>query len=214
MAGRFLAILPLLSAVLASQALPEMPTDMSMDSVDTVNMPAAPMLNENAPVADAFPTAETGEEAPSVEQVPAQQAPASTAPGVITVSQAQLVINAAISKAAEIKMPSNIAISDPYGHLVAFARMDGAMLASIDVAQKKAKTVAMFNGRYRSGDLYNATAPGGALYGIQATNNGLLFFGGGVPLKLAGNYVGALGVSGGTVEQDVQIANAAAAALK
>jgi uncharacterized protein GlcG (DUF336 family) len=58
-----------------------------------------------------------------------------------------------------------------------------------------------------------ATSPGGPLYGIQQTNNGLLFFGGGVPLKSGGNYVGALGVSGGTVDQDVSIATAAAAAL-
>lgn len=56
-------------------------------------------------------------------------------------------------------MPSNIAVSDPYGHLVAFARMDGAVLVSIEVAQKKARTVAMFGGRFKSGDLYNGEFP-------------------------------------------------------
>lgn len=92
--------------------------------------------------------------------------------------------------------------------------MDGAVLVSIDVAIKKAKTVAYFGGRYRTGDLYNATAPGGPLYGIERTNNGLLFFGGGVPLRQGDRFVGALGVSGGNVDQDVQIANAAAAAFR
>jgi uncharacterized protein GlcG (DUF336 family) len=96
----------------------------------------------------------------------AQQAPAApAAPAIISHAQANSVIQAAVAKAVEIKMPSNIAVTDPYGHLVSFLRMDGAVLVSIDVAMKKAKTVAMFGGKYRSGDLYNATSPGGALYG-------------------------------------------------
>ena len=77
------------------------------------------------------------------------------AASVITAVQAQSVIDAAVKKANEIKVPSNIAITDPAGHLVAFLRMDGAVLVSIDVAQKKARTVSMFNGRYKTGDLYN-----------------------------------------------------------
>jgi uncharacterized protein GlcG (DUF336 family) len=133
---------------------------------------------------------------------------------VISVAQAQAIVNAAIQKAADIKSPSNIAVVDPYGHLVAFARMDAAPLVSIDVSLKKAKTVSMFGGRFRTGDLKNATAPGGALYGIERTNNGLIFFGGGVPLKLGGTFIGSLGISGGTADQDVEIANAAAASLK
>jgi len=97
---------------------------------------------------------------------------------------------------------------------LAFTRMDGAWLASIDIAQRKAKTVSMFNGRFRSGDLYNASSPGGAIYGIEHTNNGLIVFGGGVPLKRGDQFVGAIGVSGGTVDQDVSIAEAAAKTLK
>jgi uncharacterized protein GlcG (DUF336 family) len=62
-------------------------------------------------------------------------------------------------------------------------------------------------------DVGQATAPGGQLYGIQQTNNGLIFFGGGVPLKSGGSVIGAVGVSGGAVDDDVQVANAAAAAL-
>lgn len=123
-------------------------------------------------------------------------------------------MESAVKKAAEINSPSNIAIVDSYGHLAAFVRMDGAVLASIDVAQKKAKTVALFGGKFKSGDLSTATGPTGPLFGIGNTNGGLIFFGGGVPLKKGDVVVGAVGVSGGTVDQDVKIAEAAAAALK
>ncbi|KAF2435564.1 DUF336-domain-containing protein [Tothia fuscella] len=144
-------------------------------------------------------------------QTPAQAPPVQQ---VITLAQANSVIEAAVKKANEIKSPSNFAIADPYGHLVSFQRMDGAVLASIDVATKKAKTVSLFGGKFPSGYLYNQTIPGGSIYGIAQTNNGLIFFGGGVPLKAGGNFVGSLGVSGGLVDQDVSIANAGAAALK
>lgn len=93
------------------------------------------------------------------------QVPTQPSVSIISHEQANAVIGAAVKKANELKMPSNIAVTDPFGHLVSFLRMDGAVLVSIDVAIKKAKTVSMFGGKYRSGDLYNATAPGGALYG-------------------------------------------------
>jgi len=136
------------------------------------------------------------------------------AASVLTAAQAQTVIDAAVKKATEIKVPQNIAITDPAGHLLAFHRMDGAMLVSIDVALKKAKTVSLFGGRFRTQDLFNATNPGGQLYGIQQTNSGLIFFGGGVPLTAGGQFVGGVGVSGGKVDEDVTVATAAAAALK
>jgi uncharacterized protein GlcG (DUF336 family) len=96
---------------------------------------------------------------------------------VISSAQAQEIVAAAVKKATENKNPSNIAIVDPFGHLVAFTRMDGAPLVSIDVALKKAKTVSMFGGKFRTGDLMNATLPGGQFYGIERTNSGLIFFG-------------------------------------
>jgi uncharacterized protein GlcG (DUF336 family) len=133
---------------------------------------------------------------------------------VITAAEAKAVLEAAIKKATEISSPSNIAVVDSYTHLVAFYRMDGAMLASIEFAQKKAHTVAVFGGRFRSGDLGAVAGPNGPLYGIHNTNGGLVTFGGGVPLKKGNDVVGAIGVSGGTVTQDEQIADAAAAALK
>jgi len=157
-----------------------------------------------------------GASIPSPNIVSSQEAermPAAPSVTVITSPEAKQVMEAAVKKAAEIKIPSNIAITDPYGHLMAFVRMDGAVLASIDVAQRKARTVSMFNGRFRSGDLFNATSPGGALYGIQHTNNGLVFFGGGIPLKKGDVFIGAIGVSGGSVDQDISVAEAAAKAL-
>jgi hypothetical protein len=74
-------------------------------------------------------------------------------PGIITASQAESVLEAAAKHAVDKKTPSNIAITDPYGHLVAFIRTDGAVLASIEVAQKKARTVSLFNGKIKTGDL-------------------------------------------------------------
>ncbi|TID26730.1 hypothetical protein E2P81_ATG01196 [Venturia nashicola] len=172
---------------------------------------AAASTDDMKPKNNVASVAEPAAPIPAPEAQQQQPAPvAAAAPTVISHEQAGAVIKSAVAKAQEIKSPSNIAVSDPAGHLISFLRMDGALLVSIEVAQKKAKTVSMFGGKYRTGDLYNATSPGGPLYGIQTTNNGLLFFGGGVPLKSGGNFIGAIGVSGGTVDQDQTIANAAA----
>jgi len=219
MAYRLVSLLPLLAmCVSAATPIAEIqPSALDMsENMDTgVTMESVVPDMANAPVAA---TASSAAQAQATASPAAQaQATALAGPPVISHAQANSVIQAAVQKAIEIKSPSNIAVTDPYGHLVSFLRMDGAILASIDVAQKKAKTVSMFGGKFRTGDLYNATSPGGSLYGIGQTNNGLVFFGGGVPLKFGGatgQYVGALGVSGGTVEQDVAIASAAAASFK
>ena len=73
----------------------------------------------------------------------------------VSAAQAQAVLTAGVKKATDIKVLQNIVVMDPAGHLVAFLRMDGAPLVSIDVAQKKARTVALFGGKFRSGDLKN-----------------------------------------------------------
>jgi len=73
----------------------------------------------------------------------------------ISAADAQKVIEAAAKKATEIGIPSNIAVTDPAGHLVAFLRMDSAVLVSIDVAQKKARTVSLFGGKFKTSDLFN-----------------------------------------------------------
>lgn len=84
--------------------------------------------------------------------------------------------------------------------------MDNAYLGSVDISIKKAKTVAFFNGLFPSYGLYNRSQPGPGhdLFGIEETNGGLVVFGGGQPIiDPDGYFIGAVGVSGGTVEQDV-----------
>lgn len=82
---------------------------------------------------------------------------------VISGNQAQKIIHAAIANATAQNVPQNIAVVDPSGLLVAFHRMDNAFIGSIDLSQKKARTAAIFNGQFASGDLYAAVQPGGPL---------------------------------------------------
>jgi len=228
---RLIALLPFVAAVMAEVGTPkaesiESMMDYSYDLAEgnaQLNQPAQVQAPEEA-ARDVVPTEFANPElASTIQPAPAPVQPiqptytfqqGANPVEVISAAQAQAIVTTAMQKAVEIKSPSNIAVVDPYGHLVAFVRMDGAPLVSIDVSLKKAKTVSMFGGRFRTGDLMNATSPGGPLYGIERTNNGLIFFGGGVPLKLGGQFIAAIGVSGGTAAEDVQIANAAAATLK
>ena len=125
---------------------------------------------------------------------------------ILTATQASTILSACHAESLSIKVPVNIAITDPAGHLLAFLRTDNAFPGSIDIAQRKARTVSLFNGAWCTADLYALTQPGGALYGIQDSNGGLVVFGGGVPVMLNGRFVGAVGVSGGTTGQDVWVA--------
>jgi uncharacterized protein GlcG (DUF336 family) len=128
-------------------------------------------------------------------------------------TQAQTIISAAITNATALNVPQNIAVVDPSGLLVAFLRMDNAYPGSIDISQKKARTAVLFNG-LSSANLYDAVQPGAMLYGLEQTNGGLVAFGGGVPLYLDGKLIGGVGVSGGTVAQDVSVAQAGVWGLK
>ncbi|NKQ51294.1 heme-binding protein [Amycolatopsis sp. K13G38] len=133
--------------------------------------------------------------------------------GQLTLADAQRVLDAALAKAVEIEQPMNVAVVDDGGHLLAFSRQDGAILASIDIAIRKARTAALL--RMSTADLGEAAAPGAPLYGIEVTNGGLVIFGGGLPLaKPRGAVIGAIGVSAGSVEQDTTVAEAGAAALR
>ncbi|KAF2691841.1 DUF336-domain-containing protein [Lentithecium fluviatile CBS 122367] len=125
----------------------------------------------------------------------------------ITAAQAQTIITAAATNATAINIPQNIAVVDPSGLLVAFLRMDNAYPGSIDISTKKARTAVLFNGLTSAG-LYESSQPGQALYGIEETNGGLVVFGGGVPVYIDGFLIGGVGVSGGTVMQDVEVATA------
>lgn len=130
----------------------------------------------------------------------------------VTLEQAEKIIMAAKEKATDIKVPMNIAVVDRGGNLVAFVRMDGAWLGSVDIAVKKAKTANFFD--MDSGDLGKMSQPGKPLYGIEVTNQGLVSFPGGVLLKDSSkNIIGAVGVSGGLVDQDEKVAEAGAKAL-
>lgn len=129
----------------------------------------------------------------------------------ITLDQADAVMAAARNKAVEIGQPMNIAVVDDGGHLVAFARMDGAIKASIDISTRKARTSILMNAP--TGALGQLTQPGAELWGLEATSGGLVTFGGGVLLTNGDETVGAVGVSAGSVEQDVQVAEAGQAAF-
>ncbi|QDP84781.1 heme-binding protein [Chryseobacterium sp. SNU WT5] len=130
----------------------------------------------------------------------------------ITLSQAEKLISAAKEKAKSIDCKMNIAIVDGGANLVAFARMDGAWLGSLDISIKKAKTARFFD--MNSGEIGNLSQPGGSLYNIEHSNGGLITFPGGVLVKNAeGEIIGAIGVSGSSVENDHAVAEAGAIAL-
>ncbi len=127
----------------------------------------------------------------------------------ITLEQSSKIINIALEKAKQLNVLVNIAIVDKGANLKAFKRMDGSYLGSIDVAIKKAKTARYFNTSTR--DLGKLTQPGGVIYNIEHSNRGLITFPGGVPLKdKNGDIIGAIGISGGTIDEDENIAYFAA----
>jgi uncharacterized protein GlcG (DUF336 family) len=130
----------------------------------------------------------------------------------ITLQQAQAALQAALSKSAEIGTKMNVSVVDAGSNLKAFARMDGAWLGSIDISVKKARTARFFD--MNTGELGQLSQPGGPLYNIEHSNGGLITFPGGVPIKNgAGEVIGAIGVSGSTVENDHTVAAAGAAAV-
>jgi len=130
----------------------------------------------------------------------------------VTLCEARKVIAAAEQKAAEIKQPMNIAVVDEGGNLVSHARMDGAWIGSIDVSINKAFTSRAFD--ISTKDLAQYSQSGGQFFGIHVSNHGrVMIFAGGIPLKRAGKVVGAVGVSGGSGEQDQAVAEAGAKAF-
>jgi uncharacterized protein GlcG (DUF336 family) len=130
----------------------------------------------------------------------------------ITLEQADKIISVAKAKSVEIDTKMNIAVVDAGANLVAFVRMDGAWLGSLDIAIKKAKTARYFD--MNTGVIGSLSQPGGALYNIEHSNNGLITFPGGVPIKNAeGEIIGAIGVSGSSVENDHTVAEAGALAI-
>ena len=130
----------------------------------------------------------------------------------ITLEQAQKAVEAAKRKATEIGTLMNIAVVDSGANLTAFVRMDGAWLGSADIAQKKARTARYFD--MPTGEIGKLSQPGGSLFNIEHSNNGLITFPGGIPIKNAsGEVIGAIGVSGSLVENDNAVAQAGVDAL-
>jgi uncharacterized protein GlcG (DUF336 family) len=130
----------------------------------------------------------------------------------ISLEQAEKAIAAAKAKSIALGTKMNISIVDAGANILAFARMDGAWLGSADISLKKAKTARFFD--MNTGVIGSLSQPGGPLYNIEHSNGGLISFPGGVPVKNAnGDIIGAIGVSGSSVENDHAVAEAGAAAI-
>lgn len=126
----------------------------------------------------------------------------------INLELAKKMIEGAEKEANNIGVPMVISIVDDGGNFVACHRMDDALLVSVDIAQNKAWTSVAL--KMPTSDLTKVTGPGQELFGINTTNSGrVVLFGGGIPLRLDDRIVGAVGVSGGSVEQDISVAQAA-----
>jgi uncharacterized protein GlcG (DUF336 family) len=128
----------------------------------------------------------------------------------LDLADARRIIAAGERKAIEMRIPYNIAVVDAGGGLVAHVRMDGAWLGSVDIAINKAWTARAFD--TSTEDLARMTQSGQQGFGLNTTNGSrVVIFGGGIPIKLDGAVIGAIGASGGSVEQDVAVARAALA---
>jgi len=131
---------------------------------------------------------------------------------MVKLDDARRVIAAAEKKAQEIGQPMNIAVVDAGGNLVSHVRMDGAWIGSIDISINKAFTARAFD--ISTKELAGLSKPGADFYGIHVSNHGrIMIFAGGVPLKRDGKVVGAVGVSGGSGDQDQSVAEAGARAF-
>ncbi|WP_130796247.1 GlcG/HbpS family heme-binding protein [Streptomyces otsuchiensis] len=130
----------------------------------------------------------------------------------VSLDDARRVIAAGERAAHDAGQPCNIAVVDAGGNLVAHIRMDGAWLGSVDISINKAFTARAFD--LSTADLAGNAQPGAQFYGIHASNGGrVMIFAGGLPLRRSGAVVGAVGVSGGSGDQDQAVAEAAADAL-
>jgi uncharacterized protein GlcG (DUF336 family) len=131
---------------------------------------------------------------------------------MVTLKEARKIIEAAEKRAKKLGQPMNIAVVDSGGNLVAHVRMDGAWVGSIDISINKAWTARAFD--ISTKELSQMAQPGQDFYGIHVSNRGrVMIFAGGVPLKRDGVVVGAIGVSGGTGDQDQEVAEAGANAF-
>ena len=129
----------------------------------------------------------------------------------ITLEQAEAAVKAAKQKAQDLSLKMNIAVVDAGANLTAFVRMDGAWLGSVDISIRKAKTARYFD--MPTGELGKLSQPGGSLFNIEHSNGGLITFPGGIPILNGSEVIGAIGVSGSTVDNDHTVAQAGVDAL-
>lgn len=126
----------------------------------------------------------------------------------LTLDLAEKAIRTGREHASKLGVAACLVICDAAGHLKAFARMDQAWLGAIDVALRKAKTSVLFEAETQL--IWEVSRPDAQAHGLESSNNGLITFAGGIPLRsAAGEILGAVGVSGGQVAQDYAIAKAA-----
>jgi uncharacterized protein GlcG (DUF336 family) len=131
---------------------------------------------------------------------------------MITCAHVDSILLASKSKARDLGIAVCIVVMDSGGNLKALSRMDGAWLGCTDVALKKARTSVLFETETQN--LAELCGPGGPVHGMELTNDGLITFAGGVPVQnRSGQLLGAIGVSGGMVDQDHEIARAGLAAI-
>ena len=130
----------------------------------------------------------------------------------LRLQDAKRMLAAGEAKADQIGIPYNIAVVDAGGYLLAFSRQDGGLISSIDLAIQKAFTARIFDSMAVLAEL---AQPGKPLYGIHGSNDGkIVIFGGGLPVRWKGIVIGAIGTSAGTVEQDIEVAEAAIGAIE
>jgi uncharacterized protein GlcG (DUF336 family) len=131
----------------------------------------------------------------------------------LSLPEAKRMLAAGEAKADQMGIPYNIAVVDAGGYLLAFSRQDGALIGSIDLAIQKAFTARIFD--ISTGVLAELAQPGKPFYGIHASNDGkIVIFGGGLPVRRKGIVIGAIGTSAGTVDQDMEVAEAAVEAIE
>ena len=131
---------------------------------------------------------------------------------MVTLADAKRIIAAAEKKAEEIGQPMNIAVVDAGGNLVAHVRMDKAWIGSVDISINKAFTSRAFD--ITTKNLAEHSQSGGQFFGIHVSNHGrIMIFAGGIPIRMGGKVIGAIGVSGGSGEQDHSVAEAGTAVV-
>ena len=149
---------------------------------------------------------------PDLDNVDAWRTPTAAQAAGLTLAAARRIIDAAEGSARELRVAMSVAVVDGGDQLVAFVRMDAADLVTVSLARDKAFSALM--NRMPTRDLAPVVQPGAEFYGYDSLAGGrMVVFAGGMPLERNGILVGAVGVSGGSADEDQRVADAAVAAF-